>query len=61
VVVRAGEGPADGEGGQWDGKHEKPFGRSAVNTPALLDAKQAEGRILGWQTKLHRWAGEDEE
>ncbi len=32
-----------------------------MNTPALLDAKQAEGRVLGWQTKLHRWAGEDEE
>jgi len=32
-----------------------------VNTPALLDAKQTEERVLGWQTKLHRWAGEDEE
>jgi RNA-directed DNA polymerase len=32
-----------------------------VNTPAPLDAEQAEERVLGWQTKLHRWAGEDEE
>jgi RNA-directed DNA polymerase len=31
-----------------------------VNTFAPLDAKQAEERVLGWQTKLHRWAGEDE-
>ena len=32
-----------------------------MNTPAPLDAEQAEKRVLGWQTKLHRWAGEDEE
>jgi RNA-directed DNA polymerase len=32
-----------------------------VNTSAPLDAKQAKERVLGWQTKLHRWAGEDEE
>ena len=32
-----------------------------MNTPAPLDAEQAEERVLGWQTKLHRWAGEDEE
>jgi len=32
-----------------------------VNTSAPLDAKQAEERVLGWQTKLHRWAGEDRE
>jgi RNA-directed DNA polymerase len=32
-----------------------------VNTSAPLDAKSAEERVLGWQTKLHRWAVEDEE
>ena len=32
-----------------------------MNAPAPLDAKSAEERVLGWQTKLHRWAGEDEE
>ena len=32
-----------------------------MNTPAPLDAKQAEERVLGWQTKLHRWAVEDGE
>jgi len=32
-----------------------------VNTSAPLDAKQAEERVLGWQTKLHRWAGEERE
>ena len=32
-----------------------------MNAPALLDADWAEERVLGWQTKLHRWAGEDEE
>ncbi len=32
-----------------------------MNTSAPLDAKQAEERVLGWQTKLHRWAGEDGE
>jgi RNA-directed DNA polymerase len=31
-----------------------------VNTPASLDAKVAEERVLGWQTKLHRWATQDE-
>jgi RNA-directed DNA polymerase len=31
-----------------------------VNTSASLDAKLAEERVLGWQTKLHRWATEDE-
>jgi len=30
-----------------------------VNTSAPLDAEQACQRVLGWQTKLHRWAGED--
>ncbi len=32
-----------------------------MNTPAPLDAKLAEERVLGWQTKLHRWAAEDEQ
>ena len=31
-----------------------------MNTPAPLDAKVAEERVLGWQTKLHRWATQDE-
>src|SRR6266545_1255037 len=58
--------PSRGKPGTWRRRTagrqpEKPFGRSGVNTPALLDAKQAEERVLGWQTKLHRWAGEDEE
>src|SRR5207237_1237050 len=44
--------------GRWG---EKLFGRSGVNTSAPLDAKQAEERVLGWQTKLHRWAGEERE
>jgi RNA-directed DNA polymerase len=32
-----------------------------VKTPAPLDAKSAEERVLGWQTKLHRWAAQDEQ
>ena len=32
-----------------------------MNTPAPLDAKLAQERVLGWQTKLHRWAGQDEQ
>jgi len=32
-----------------------------VNTLAPLDAKLAEERVLGWQTKLHRWAAQDEQ
>jgi RNA-directed DNA polymerase len=32
-----------------------------VNTLAPLDAKWAEERVLGWQTKLHRWAAQDEQ
>jgi RNA-directed DNA polymerase len=32
-----------------------------VNTLAPLSVEEAERRVLGWQTKLHRWAGEDEE
>ncbi len=31
-----------------------------MNTLAPLDAKSAEERVLGWQTKLHRWAAQDE-
>jgi len=31
-----------------------------VNAPAPLAAMVAEERVLGWQTKLHRWAREDE-
>jgi RNA-directed DNA polymerase len=32
-----------------------------VNTPAPLPAvESAQERVLGWQTKLHRWAAEDE-
>jgi RNA-directed DNA polymerase len=31
-----------------------------VNTPAPVLVDEAELRVLGWQTKLHRWAGEDE-
>ena len=32
-----------------------------MNTLAPLDAKFAEERVLGWQTKLHRWAVQDEQ
>lgn len=32
-----------------------------MNTPAPLDAKSAQERVLGWQTKLHRWAVQDEQ
>jgi hypothetical protein len=32
-----------------------------VNTPAPFDAAQATERVLGWQTKLHRWAEQDEQ
>lgn len=32
-----------------------------MNTPASLAAQAAEQRVLGWQAKLHRWAGEDEQ
>ena len=32
-----------------------------MNTSAPHDAKQAEERVLGWQTKLHRWAAQDEQ
>jgi RNA-directed DNA polymerase len=32
-----------------------------VKASAPLDAKLAEERVLGWQTKLHRWAAQDEQ
>jgi RNA-directed DNA polymerase len=32
-----------------------------VNTSAPLDVALATERVLGWQTKLHRWAGQDEQ
>src|SRR5712692_9757546 len=58
--------PSRGKPGTWrrrtaGRRREKPFGRSGVNTSAPLDAKEAEERVLGWQTKLHRWAVEDGE
>ena len=31
-----------------------------MNTFAPLDAELAQERVLGWQSKLHRWAVEDE-
>jgi RNA-directed DNA polymerase len=32
-----------------------------VNSPAPLPALEvAQQRVLGWQTRLHRWAAEDE-
>ena len=30
-----------------------------MNTSASLDFAIANGRVLGWQTKLHRWAGQE--
>ena len=30
-----------------------------MNSPAPLDAKSASERVLGWQTRLHRWAVQD--
>ena len=32
-----------------------------MKTRAPLDAKWAQERVLGWQTKLHRWAAQDEQ
>jgi RNA-directed DNA polymerase len=32
-----------------------------VKTPAPLSVEEAEQRVLGWQTKLHRWAARDEQ
>ena len=42
-------------------QHERLFGRSGVNTSAPLAAHVAEERVLGWQTKLHRWAAQEEQ
>src|SRR5450755_4600638 len=42
-------------------QHQTPFGRSGVNTPAPLAVHKAEERVLGWQTKLHRWTVQDEQ
>src|SRR4051812_21770111 len=41
-------------------RRQKPSGRSGVNTSAPFDAEAAGERVLGWQTKLHRWAARDE-
>ena len=32
-----------------------------MNSPAPLDVKSASERVLGWQTRLHRWAVGDEQ
>ena len=32
-----------------------------MKTPAPLSVQEAEQRVLGWQTKLHRWAAQDEQ
>jgi len=32
-----------------------------VKASAPLDARLAQERVLGWQTKLHRWAAQDEQ
>ncbi len=32
-----------------------------MNTPAPMPVHVAEQRVLGWQTKLHRWAVQDEQ
>ena len=32
-----------------------------MNSPAPLDVKSASERVLGWQTRLHRWAVQDEQ
>ena len=32
-----------------------------MNTPAPLSVHTAEERVLGWQTKLHRWAVQDDQ
>ena len=32
-----------------------------MNTPAPLSVEEAERRVLGWQTRLHRWAAQDEQ
>ena len=32
-----------------------------MNSPAPLDVKSASERVLGWQTRLHRWAVQDKQ
>ena len=32
-----------------------------MNTSAPIPVHKAEYRVLGWQTKLHRWAAQDEQ
>ena len=32
-----------------------------MNTSAPMPVHVAEHRVLGWQTKLHRWAAQDEQ
>jgi RNA-directed DNA polymerase len=32
-----------------------------VNSPAPPDVKSASERVLGWQTRLHRWAVQDDQ
>ena len=32
-----------------------------MNTSAPLSADMGRERVLGWQTKLHRWTGEDDQ
>ena len=61
VVVRGRESRSTWRRRTAGPQHQKPFGRSGVNTPAPLDVKSASERVLGWQTKLHRWAVQDEQ
>ena len=32
-----------------------------MNSPAPISVEEAERRVLGWQTRLHRWAAQDEQ
>lgn len=32
-----------------------------MNTPAPVSVEEAERRVLGWQTRLHRWAAQNEQ
>ena len=32
-----------------------------MNSPAPLSVEEAERRVLGWQTRLHRWAAQDDQ
>src|ERR1035438_5726607 len=58
--------PRTGKASTWRRRtagpqQEKPFGRSGVNSLAPFLVDQAEERVLGWQTRLHRWAVQDEQ